>query len=116
MRLPSGSSTALRRRDRSTSRNKAPPISNPTLVKTGVLSTTFVAPSRQLNNRVVMAPMTRSWAMDHNMPKALMAKYQRQRVLAGLIVTEATSPSPIGCSSAVGYLDLPGLTCSGLVS
>jgi N-ethylmaleimide reductase len=59
----------------------------------------------QLNNRTVMAPMTRSRALDTNTPNALMAEYYAQRATAGLIVTEGTSPSPNG----LGYARIPGL-------
>ena len=61
--------------------------------------------SLQLANRAVMAPMTRSRAVDANTPNALMAKYYAQRATAGLIVTEGTSPSPNG----LGYPRIPGL-------
>ncbi|MDE2395394.1 MAG: alkene reductase [Burkholderiales bacterium] len=61
--------------------------------------------SLSLNNRVVMAPMTRSRAVDANTPNALMAEYYGQRASAGLIVTEGTSPSPNG----LGYARIPGL-------
>ena len=56
-----------------------------------------------LKNRVVMAPMTRSRAID-NIPNELMAKYYKQRASAGLIITEGTSPSPNG----IGYPRIPG--------
>lgn len=59
----------------------------------------------QLRNRVVMAPLTRSRAVDANTPNALMAEYYAQRASAGLIVTEGTSPSPNG----LGYARIPGL-------
>jgi N-ethylmaleimide reductase len=65
----------------------------------------FVARSLHLANRVVMAPMTRSRAVDSNTPNALMADYYGQRATAGLIVTEGTSPSPNG----LGYPRIPGL-------
>ena len=52
-----------------------------------------------------MSPMTRSRAVEHNTPNALMATYYAQRAGAGLIVTEGTSPSPNG----VGYPRIPGL-------
>lgn len=58
----------------------------------------------QLANRVVMSPMTRSRAIG-NVPNDLMATYYGQRVEAGLIVTEGTSPSPDG----LGYARIPGL-------
>lgn len=65
----------------------------------------FATPSLQLANRIVMAPMTRSRAVDANTPNALMAEYYGQRATAGLIVTEGTSPSPNG----LGYARIPGL-------
>jgi len=58
-----------------------------------------------LRNRVVMAPMTRSRAVEANTPNALMAEFYAQRAGAGLIVTEGTSPSPNG----TGYPRIPGL-------
>lgn len=57
-----------------------------------------------LQNRVVMAPLTRSRA-ERNVPNALMAEYYGQRAGAGLIVTEGTSPSPNG----LGYPRIPGI-------
>jgi N-ethylmaleimide reductase len=48
--------------------------------------------------------MTRSRAVDHNVPNALMAEYYAQRATAGLIITEGTSPSPNG----LGYARIPG--------
>lgn len=57
-----------------------------------------------LQNRIVMAPMTRNRAID-NLPNALMAEYYAQRASAGLIITEGTSPSPEG----LGYPRIPGL-------
>ena len=56
-----------------------------------------------LQNRMVMAPMTRSRAIG-NVPNQLMADYYGQRSQAGLIVTEGTSPSPNG----LGYSRIPG--------
>ena len=56
-----------------------------------------------LKNRIVMAPMTRSRAID-NIPNELMAEYYQQRASAGLIITEGTSPSPNG----IGYPRIPG--------
>ena len=71
----------------------------------------FVARSLRLANRVVMAPMTRSRAVESNTPNALMAEYYAQRANAGLIVTEGTSPSPNG----LGYARIPGLHNSAQV-
>ena len=59
----------------------------------------------ELANRVVMSPLTRSRAVEHNTPNRLMATYYAQRATAGLIVTEGTSPSPNG----LGYPRIPGL-------
>jgi N-ethylmaleimide reductase len=58
-----------------------------------------------LANRIVMAPMTRSRAVDGNVPSPLAATYYAQRASAGLIVTEATQVSPQG----VGYIRTPGI-------
>ena len=57
-----------------------------------------------LKNKVVMAPMTRSRAIN-NIPNDLMATYYQQRAGAGLIITEGTSPSPNG----LGYARIPGI-------
>lgn len=57
-----------------------------------------------LQNRIVMAPMTRSRAIN-NIPNSIMADYYSQRATAGLIVTEGTSPSPNG----LGYARIPGV-------
>lgn len=58
----------------------------------------------ELNNRIVMAPMTRSRAIG-NLPNDLVVKYYSERASAGLIITEGTSPSPNG----LGYVRIPGL-------
>ncbi|HEY8879444.1 MAG TPA: alkene reductase [Roseateles sp.] len=58
-----------------------------------------------LNNRIVMAPMTRSRAIYANTPNALMARYYAQRASAGLVIVEGTAPSPNG----LGYARMPGL-------
>ena len=49
-----------------------------------------------LKNRIVMSAMTRSRAVDGNVPSPLAATYYGQRASAGLIVTEATQVSPQG--------------------
>jgi N-ethylmaleimide reductase len=59
----------------------------------------------ELANRLVMSPMTRSRAVDGNVPHPLAATYYAQRASAGLIVTEATQVSPQG----VGYIRTPGM-------
>jgi N-ethylmaleimide reductase len=65
----------------------------------------YTAGKIQLSNRIVMAPMTRNRAVEHNTPNALIAAYYGQRASAGLIITEGTSPSPNG----LGYPRIPGL-------
>ena len=59
----------------------------------------------ELANRMVMAPMTRSRALDGNVPNPLAATYYVQRASAGLIITEGTQVSPQG----VGYIRTPGI-------
>jgi len=58
-----------------------------------------------LPNRIIMAPLTRSRAGAERLPNSLMAEYYRQRASAGLIISEATSVTPMG----VGYADTPGI-------
>ncbi|MGD9924171.1 MAG: alkene reductase [Pseudorhodoplanes sp.] len=58
-----------------------------------------------LSNRIVMAPMTRSRAIDGNVPNPLAETYYRQRASAGLIITEASQVSPQG----QGYIRTPGI-------
>ena len=70
-----------------------------------MLFDTFSLRSTTLANRTVMSPLTRSRAVDNNVPNALMAAYYAQRATAGLIITEGTSPSPNG----LGYARIPGL-------
>lgn len=55
-------------------------------------------------NHLVMAPMTRSRAID-NLPNSLMAEYYSQRTGAGLIIAEGTAPAP----EALGYPRIPGI-------
>jgi 2,4-dienoyl-CoA reductase-like NADH-dependent reductase (Old Yellow Enzyme family) len=58
-----------------------------------------------LANRIVMAPLTRCRAINGRIPNGLMRDYYIQRASAGLIISEATSVSPMG----VGYPDTPGI-------
>lgn len=58
-----------------------------------------------LSNRIVMAPMTRNRADEHQAPPPMAAKYYWQRASAGLIITEAAQVSPDG----VGYPNTPGI-------
>jgi N-ethylmaleimide reductase len=60
----------------------------------------------KLNNRVVMAPMTRCRADNPgNVATDLMAEYYAQRASAGLIISEGSQIS----KRAVGYINTPGI-------
>lgn len=71
----------------------------------GILFEEFKLGELTLNNRVVMAPMTRSRAAEGDAPNELNALYYEQRASAGLIITEGTQPSAIG----KGYCRTPGI-------
>ncbi|ARU31228.1 alkene reductase [Sulfuriferula sp. AH1] len=58
-----------------------------------------------LNNRLVMAPLTRNRAGAGNVPQAMNVEYYRQRASAGLIISEGSQIS----ATAVGYLGTPGI-------
>ena len=55
-----------------------------------ILFTGYSLGNMKLKNRLVMAPMTRSRAIN-NIPNDLMAEYYKQRSGAGLIITEELS-------------------------
>ncbi|HET7835899.1 MAG TPA: alkene reductase [Variovorax sp.] len=57
-----------------------------------------------LDNRIVMAPLTRNRA-PNAVPRDITATYYAQRASAGLLITEATAISQQG----QGYADVPGL-------
>ncbi len=59
----------------------------------------------QLPNRIIMAPLTRCRASEGRVPNTLMAQYYTQRSNAGMILSEATSVTPMG----VGYPNTPGI-------
>lgn len=59
----------------------------------------------ELPNRIIMAPLTRQRASEGRVPNQLMAEYYVQRAGAGLILSEATSVTPMG----VGYPSTPGI-------
>lgn len=71
--------------------------------------TTLLSPLKAgafaLKNRVVLAPLTRTRASEGRVPNAMMREYYVQRASAGMILTEATSVTPMG----VGYPDTPGI-------
>ena len=58
-----------------------------------------------LPNRIIMSPLTRCRASQGRVPNPMMAEYYTQRASAGLILSEATSVTPMG----VGYPDTPGI-------
>ncbi len=59
----------------------------------------------ELSNRMVMAPMTRSRAVEGNVPTPMAIKYYTQRASAGLMITEGSQVSPQGA----GYIRTPGI-------
>ncbi|MFC6268089.1 alkene reductase [Frigoriflavimonas asaccharolytica] len=60
----------------------------------------------QLENRIAMAPMTRSRADNENhLANELMQTYYTQRASAGLIITEGINIS----TESVGYINVPGI-------
>ena len=65
----------------------------------------YVLGGLTLNNRIVMAPLTRNRAGDGLVPGELAATYYSQRATAGLLITEATQIS----AQAQGYQDTPGI-------
>lgn len=69
------------------------------------LFSTYQLGPLKLNNRFVMAPLTRNRAAEGNVPTSLMAEYYAQRATAGLIIAEATQVSPEG----QGYERTPGI-------
>lgn len=65
----------------------------------------------QLNNRVVLAPMTRARSGEDRIPTELMAEYYAQRSGAGLLITEATTISEQGN----GWVQSPGIYSDAMV-
>lgn len=59
----------------------------------------------KLENRMVMAPMTRNRADANGIATPMMAIHYRQRASAGLIISESSPVSP----QAIGYPFTPGL-------
>jgi N-ethylmaleimide reductase len=59
----------------------------------------------ELDNRIIMAPMTRSRANDEGVQPSFASEYYGQRASAGLIISEATNISPM----AKGYVRTPGI-------
>jgi len=69
------------------------------------LFSTYSLGDLQLNNRMIMAPLTRNRASEGDIPSDMNAEYYRQRASAGLIITEASQVSAEG----VGYPSTPGI-------
>jgi 2,4-dienoyl-CoA reductase-like NADH-dependent reductase (Old Yellow Enzyme family) len=70
-----------------------------------ILFTPIQIGALKLPNRIFMAPLTRCRASEGRVPNALMAEYYTQRSNAGMILSEATSVTPMG----VGYPNTPGI-------
>ncbi|MBW4510313.1 MAG: alkene reductase [Scytonematopsis contorta HA4267-MV1] len=69
------------------------------------LFTPLALGSQTLQNRIVMAPMTRCRADKGGVPSSINAAYYAQRATAGLIVTEATQVSHL----STAYANTPGI-------
>jgi N-ethylmaleimide reductase len=65
----------------------------------------YRAGALDLPNRMVLAPMTRSRAIEGGRANPLAATYYVQRASAGLLISEGTQVSPQG----VGYIRTPGI-------
>ncbi|WP_219225117.1 alkene reductase [Pedobacter antarcticus] len=59
----------------------------------------------ELENRIIMAPLTRCRCDAGAIPSEIMIAYYQQRATAGMIIAEATAVSPMG----IGYPDTPGI-------
>src|SRR4051812_46960182 len=64
-----------------------------------------------VQNRMVMAPLTRHRSTFDGIPTDLNVEHYRQRAGAGLIITEGTYPSDQGKT----YLFIPGLSTAAQV-
>ncbi|MDO6567252.1 alkene reductase [Alteromonas sp. 1_MG-2023] len=67
---------------------------------------------KSLENRMVLAPMTRARAGSDRIPNKIMGDYYVQRADAGLIITEATAISEEGN----GWVDAPGIYTDEMVA
>lgn len=75
-------------------------------MKTALIFEPYSLNELKLNNRIVMAPMTRSRSANlGNVATELTALYYKQRASAGLIITEGTFIS----KEAVGVVNVPGI-------
>ncbi|MDC8832542.1 alkene reductase [Alteromonas gilva] len=66
----------------------------------------------ELNNRMVLAPLTRGRAGPDRVPNTIMGDYYTQRASGGLLISEATSISPEGN----GWVDAPGIYTDEMVA
>jgi N-ethylmaleimide reductase len=69
------------------------------------LSSPYLLGNLELPNRIVMAPMTRSRAVDDGLPHPAASTYYAQRASAGLVITEGSQIS----YQARGYIGTPGI-------
>ena len=76
-----------------------------------VLFSSFDWASNTLQNRMVLAPMTRGRAGEDRIPNKIMGDHYVQRADAGLIITEATAISEEG----IGWVDTPGIYTDDMV-
>lgn len=75
-------------------------------METAIIFEQYSLNELNLNNRVIMAPMTRSRSANPgNVATELTALYYKQRASAGLIITEGTFIS----KEAVGVVNVPGI-------
>lgn len=70
-----------------------------------LFSTFILSKAITLNNRVLMAPLTRCFADKNLVPTKLIADYYERRADVGLIISEATIIDPLG----QGYPNTPGI-------
>lgn len=73
--------------------------------KNNTLFSPFQLGDLSLQNRIVLAPMTRARAGAEQTANGLMAEYYSQRSAAGLLITEGTFIS----KQAVGWVNAPGI-------
>ncbi|OUT58406.1 MAG: alkene reductase [Rhodopirellula sp. TMED11] len=76
------------------------------------LLSTYRLHDLQLDNRAVLAPLTRARSGPERVPNANMAEYYAQRASAGLIISEATVISEQG----IGWVDSPGIYTDAMTS
>ena len=76
-----------------------------------VLFSSYDWAGNTLQNRMVLAPMTRGRAGADRIPNKIMGDHYVQRADAGLIITEATAISEEG----IGWVDTPGIYTDDMV-